>query len=169
MDTWFLIRRHGFYETFTLADKTRQFGDQKQLIVISDFSAKWLEPFEPRGVIGTDVKTKQSISQSKIGTISVSSVSVDQTSFSRTYPDGSLPHSQLRQRQTGRGSVSVSLNDKEIDRRGHRFANSSSLAEFTGFDLPRIRRPCGSSRTRSRSITIFFCYLSGAKTEPAGN
>ena len=102
------IEETRYYEAFVLADRVlaNLAGDQKQLVVISDFQRNGWNRSSRESVIGTDVKTETvNLAVKDWTNVGIDSVSVDQTSFSRTYAGASYrPHSQLRQRQTGRSS-----------------------------------------------------------------
>src|SRR5438132_8972888 len=110
-----------YYEAFTLADRAlSEFGGgQKQLIVISDFQRNGWNRSSRESVIGTDVKTETvNLAVKDWNNLGIESVSVDQTSFSRTF-NGRLI---ARIRNYGKDKpievpVSVSLNDKVIDRK----------------------------------------------------
>jgi hypothetical protein len=129
-----------YYDAFTLADRAlNQFGgDQKQLIVISDFQRNGWNRSSRESVIGHDVKIETvNLAIKDWNNLGIESVAVDPTSFTRTYA-GRLV---ARIRNYGKDKpievpVSVTLNDKEVGRKNVTIsANSSALAEFTGFDL----------------------------------
>src|SRR5207247_6169977 len=77
-----------YYEAFTLADRAlSEFaGDQKQLVVISDFQRNGWNRSSRESIIGTDVKTETvNLAVQNPNNVGIDSVSVDQTSFTRTY------------------------------------------------------------------------------------
>lgn len=130
-----------FYDAFTLADRAlSEFGpEQKQLIVISDFQRNGWNRSSRESVISSDVKTETvNLAVENPENLGIDSVSVDpETSFSRTFAGRLIAriHNHNRDRAVD-VPVSVSLNDKEVGRRIIGVAaNSTALAEFTGFDL----------------------------------
>jgi hypothetical protein len=129
-----------YYEAFTLADRAlNEFaGDQKQLIVISDFQRNGWNRSSRESVIGTDVKVETvNLAVTNPNNVGIDSVSVDQTSFTRTYSGRVIARiHNYRKDIPVDVQVIVSLNDKEMGRKKLTVsANSSALAEFTGFDL----------------------------------
>src|SRR2546427_674755 len=130
-----------YYEAFTLADRAvSEFaGDQKQLVVISDFQRNGWNRSSRESIIGTDVKTETvNLAVQNPNNVGIDSVSVDQTSFTRTYTGRVIARiHNYRKDIPVDVPVSVALNDKEMGRKKLTVsANSSALAEFTGFDLP---------------------------------
>jgi len=130
-----------YYEAFTLADRAlNEFaGDQKQLVVISDFQRNGWNRSSRESIIGTDVKTETvNLAVQNPNNVGIDSVSVDQTSFTRTYAGRVIARiHNYRKDIPVDVDVSVSLNDKEMSRKKLTVsANSFALAEFTGFDLP---------------------------------
>src|SRR5215510_5119736 len=129
-----------FYEAFVLADRVlADFGgDQKQLVVISDFQRNGWNRSSRESIIGTDVKTEAvNLAVQNPNNVGIDSVSVDRTSFTRTYTGRVIARiHNYRKDIPVDVQVSVSLNDKEMGRKKLTVsANSSALAEFTGFDL----------------------------------
>src|SRR5256712_6169138 len=129
-----------YYEAFTLADRAlSEFaGDQKQLVVISDFQRNGWNRSSRESIIGTDVKTETvNLAVQDRNNVGIDCVSVDQTSFTRTYPGRVIARiHNYRKDIPVDVQVSVALNDKEMGRKTLTVsANSSALAEFTGFDL----------------------------------
>src|SRR5262245_12799384 len=130
-----------YYEAFTLADRVlNEFGgDQKQLIMISDFQRNGWNRSGRESVIGTDVRAETvNLAVTDWNNIGIDSVIVDQTSFSRTYSGRLIARiHNYDKNKPAAVPVSVSLSDKEVQRKNVTIsANSSALAEFTGFDLP---------------------------------
>jgi hypothetical protein len=129
-----------FYEAFTLADRAlSEFGgDQKQLVVISDFQRNGWNRSSRESVIGTDVKTETvNLAVKDWTNVGIDSVSVDQTNFNRTYSGRLIArvHNYSKDKPI-EVPVSVTLNDKEVGKKTLTVSpNSSALAEFTGFDL----------------------------------
>ena len=129
-----------YYEAFTLADRAlSEFaGDQRQLVVISDFQRNGWNRSSRESIIGTDVKTETvNLAVQNPNNVGIDSVSVDQTSFTRTYTGRVIARiHNYRKDIPVDVQVSVALNDKEMGRKTLTVsANSSALAEFTGFDL----------------------------------
>src|SRR2546425_8687968 len=130
-----------YYEAFTLADRAlSEFaGDQKQLVVISDFQRNGWNRSSRESIIGTDVKTETvNLAVQNPNNVGIDSVSVDQTSFTRTYTGRVIARiHNYRKDIPVDVQVSVALNDKEMGRKTLTVsAKSTALAEFTGFDLP---------------------------------
>src|SRR5438093_7133450 len=130
-----------FYEAFALADRVLgEFaGDQRQLVIISDFQRNGWNRSSRESVIATDVKTETvNLAVKDWTNVGIDSVSVDQTSFTRTYSGRLIArvHNYSKDRPV-EVPLSVTLNDKEVGRKPVTVsANSTALAEFTGFDLP---------------------------------
>src|SRR3989441_10329651 len=129
-----------YYEAFNLADRAMSefAGDQKQLVVISDFQRNGWNRSSRESIIGTDVKTETvNLAVQNPNNVGIDSVSVDQTSFTRTYTGRVIARiHNYRNDIPVDVPVTVSLNDKEMGRKTLTVsANSSALAEFTGFDL----------------------------------
>ena len=130
-----------FYEAFALADRVLADlgGDQKQLVLISDFQRNGWNRSSRESVIGTDVKTETvNLAVKEWTNVGIDSVLLDQTSFTRTYTGRLVAriHNYNKERPT-EVPVSVSLNDKEVGRKSVTVSpNSTAIAEFTGFDLP---------------------------------
>jgi hypothetical protein len=132
-----------FYEAFSLAD--RAFAElasaQKQLIVISDFQRNGWNRSSRESVIGNDVKTETvNLAVQNPSNVGIESVAVDQTSFTRTYTGRVIARIRnYRKDQAVDVPVVISLNDKEVARKIVGVAaNSTGLAEFTGFDLASL-------------------------------
>jgi len=130
-----------YYEAFTLADRVfSQMGkEQKQLVLISDFQRNGWNRSSRESVIGSDVKTETvNLSVEKPTNVGIDSVSVDQTSFTRTYTGRVIARIHNHHKDDAVSvPVSVSLGDKETARKIVNVpANLTALAEFTGFDLP---------------------------------
>src|SRR5215467_2113385 len=129
-----------YYEAFSLADRAlSEFGaDPKQLIVISDFQRNGWNRSSRESIIATDVKIEPvNLAVQNPNNVGIDSVSVDQTSFTRTYSGRVIARiHNYRQDVPVDVQVSVSLNDKEVDRKKLTIsAKQSALAEFTGLDL----------------------------------
>jgi len=130
-----------YYEAFTLADRAlAEFGgDQKQLIVISDFQRNGWNRSSRESIIGNDVKVETvNLAVQSPNNVGIDSVSVDpSTSFTRTYSGRVIARIHNYRKDIPVDiDVIVSLNDKEMARKKVTVsANSSALAEFTGFDL----------------------------------
>jgi len=130
-----------FYEAFALADRVlAEFGgDQKQLVIISDFQRNGWNRSSRESVIDTDVKMETvNLGVKDWTNVGIDSVLLDQTSFTRTYTGRLVArvHNYNKDKPI-EVPVSVSLNDKEVGRKTVTVsANSTAVAEFTGFDLP---------------------------------
>src|SRR2546428_4662149 len=129
-----------YYEAFTLADRAlSEFGgDQRQLVVISDFQRNGWNRSSRESIIGTDVKTETvNLAVQSPNNVGIDSVSVDQTSFTRTYTGRVIARiHNYRNDIPVDVPVTVSLNDKEMGRKTLTVSTkNSALAEFTGFDL----------------------------------
>lgn len=129
-----------FYEAFTLADRVfTQLGGEKHLVIISDFQRNGWNRSSRESVIGSGVKTEfVNLSVQNPVNVGIDSVSVDQTSFSRTYNGRVIARvHNHRKDQDVDVPVSVIINDKEAGKKTVNVApNATSLVEFTGFDLP---------------------------------
>jgi hypothetical protein len=130
-----------YYEAFTLADRVLgDFGgDQKQLIIISDFQRNGWNRSSRESILGTDVKTETvNLGVKNFNNIGIDSVIVEQpTSFNRTYNGRVIAriHNYSKDKPVV-VPVIVTLDDKEVGRNQVTIsANSTALAEFTGFDL----------------------------------
>src|SRR5262249_10899054 len=129
-----------FYEAFVVADRIlNQFsGDQKELVIISDFQRNGWNRSSRESVIGTDVKTEAvNLAVKDWTNVGIDSVLVDPTSFNRTYLGRLVArihnHSKDKPAEV---PVSISLNDKEVGRKMVTISpNSTAIAEFTGFEL----------------------------------
>lgn len=130
-----------YFEAFSLADRLlSQFGAQEQhLIVISDFQRTGWNRSSRENVIGHDVKAEMvSVGVKDSTNIGIDNVSVDATSFVRTYTGRIV--ARIHNHHTDKEmSVPVALliNDKEEARKTVMVpASGTALAEFGGFDLP---------------------------------
>src|SRR5688572_12590242 len=77
-----------FYEAFSLAERVLgEFsGDQKELVVISDFQRNGWNRSSRESVIGSDVKTETvNLAVKEWSNVGIDSALLDQTSFNRTY------------------------------------------------------------------------------------
>ena len=139
-----------YYEAFTLADRVfTQLEDyNRELLVISDFQRNGWNRSSRESVIDVDVATEfVDLGVDNPENISIESVGVDATVFTRTYTGqvmARINNHQLADAVTV--PVSISINDREVDRKRVTIpAESTTLVEFTGFDLP-----LGFSRGRVR-------------------
>jgi hypothetical protein len=130
-----------YYEAFTLADRVLgDFGgDQKQLIIISDFQRNGWNRSSRESVISADVKTETvNLAVKDFNNIGIDSVIVEQpTSFNRTYNGRVIARiHNYRKDKPVVVPVIVTLDGKEVGRKQVTIsANSTALADFTGFDL----------------------------------
>jgi hypothetical protein len=140
-----------FYEAFTLADRVfSQMGlAQRELVIVSDFQRNGWNRSSRESVIGSDVKTEfVNLSVQNSSNVGIDSVGIEPPiSFARTYNGRVIARiHNHRKDQPVTVPVSVSLNDRETARKTVTIApNSTTLAEFTGFDLP-----LGTSKGRVR-------------------
>src|SRR5256885_12924795 len=120
-----------YYEAFALADRSlSEFaGDQKQLVVISDFQRNGWNRSSRESIIGTDVKTETvNLAVQNPNNVGIDSVSVDQTSFTRTYTGRVIARiHNYRKDQAVTTAVTLKNHDKEVGRRG-----VTGLAERAG-------------------------------------
>jgi hypothetical protein len=130
-----------YYEAFTLADRVLGdfTGDQKQLIIISDFQRNGWNRSSRESVIDTDVKTETvNLGIKDSNNIGIDSVIVEQpTSFNRTYNGRVIAriHNYNKEKPAVVPVVAI-LDDKEVGRKDVTVsAGMTALAEFTGFDL----------------------------------
>jgi hypothetical protein len=130
-----------YYEAFTLADRVLgEFGgDQKKLVIISDFQRNGWNRSSRESVIGNDVKTETvNLAVKDFNNVGIDSVIVEQpTSFTRTYNGRIIAriHNYSKDKPVV-VPVTVSLDDKEVGRKQVTVsANMTAVAEFTGFDL----------------------------------
>jgi hypothetical protein len=129
-----------FYEAFVLAERVlgQMTGEQKELVVVSDFQRNGWNRSSRESVIAPNVKTETvNLAVKDWTNVGIESVLVDQTSFNRTY-NGRLI-ARIRNYSKDKPvevPVTISLNDKEVGRKNVTVsANSSAIAEFTGFEL----------------------------------
>jgi len=129
-----------YFEAFALADRLLgQFGQQeKHLIMISDFQRSGWNRSSRESVIGHDVKAEMfSVGVKDSGNVGIDNVSVDATSFVRTYSGRIVAriHNYRRDKDVT-VPVALLINDKEEARKNVLVpAAGTALAEFGGFDL----------------------------------
>ena len=129
-----------YYEAFGVADRLlSQFGpERKELIVISDFQRNGWNRSSRESVISNDVKTETvNLGVKEWINVGIDSVLLDQTSFNRNYQGRLVAriHNYSKDKPI-EVPVSISLNGKEVARKNVTVsANSTGLAEFTGFEL----------------------------------
>ena len=130
-----------YFEAFSLADRLlTQFGGQEQhLVLISDFQRIGWNRSSRESVIGHDVKAEMvSVGVADSGNIGIDNVSVDATSFVRTYAGRVVAriHNYRRDKEVS-VPVALLINDKEEARKNVTVpVSGTALAEFSGFDLP---------------------------------
>jgi hypothetical protein len=129
-----------YFEAFSVADRLLgQFGQQeKNLIAISDFQRIGWNRSSRESVIGRDVKAEMvSVGVKQSNNIGIDNVSVDSTSFVRTYSGRIIARIHNYQMKDATVPVALLINDKETLRKTVGVpAGSTSLVEFGGFDLP---------------------------------
>ena len=133
--------RTSYYEAFTLADRVlaQLAGYDRELVVISDFQRNGWNRTSRESVIDADVRTDLvDLGVENPDNVGIDSVGVDSTVFSRTF-EGQLM-ARVNNHDLARPatvSVVLEIDDRVVDRRDVAIpADSSVLAEFTGFDLP---------------------------------
>ncbi len=133
--------RTSYYEAFTLADRVlaQLAGYDRELVVISDFQRNGWNRTSRESVIDANVRTELvDLGVENPDNVGIDSVGVDATVFTRTYEGQLLArinnHDLARNTNVG---VTLEINDRIVDRQDVAIpADSSVLAEFTGFDLP---------------------------------
>ena len=131
-----------YYEAFVAADRVlQQYSNVKRkLILISDFQRAGWNRSSRENVIAKDVKTEMvNLGVENSTNVGIDNVSVDAASFARTF--GGRVTARIhnyRKDQAVTVPVSLMINDKQVGGRQNLQipANSTALAEFTGFDLP---------------------------------
>src|SRR5678815_2094732 len=129
-----------YFDAFSVADRLlSQFGGQQQnLIVISDFQRTGWNRSSRENVIGKDVKVETvSVGVADSTNFGIDNVSVDSTSFVRTYAGRIVAriHNYRRDKEVS-VPVALFINDKEEKRKTVTVpASGTALAEFNGFDL----------------------------------
>jgi hypothetical protein len=129
-----------YFEAFALADRLLgQFGGTEQhLIMISDFQRTGWNRSSRENVIGHDVKAEMvSVGVKDSTNVGIDNVSVDATSFVRTYSGRIVAriHNYRRDKDVT-VPVALLINDKEEARKSVTVpAGGTALAEFAGFDL----------------------------------
>jgi len=131
-----------YYEAFVAADRALQqyTGMKRQLVLISDFQRAGWNRSSRENVIAKDVKTEMvNLGVENSTNIGIDNVSVDAASFARTFGGRVVARiHNYRKDQPVTVPVSLAVNDKDVGGK-HSVtipANSTALAEFTGFDLP---------------------------------
>jgi von Willebrand factor type A domain len=131
-----------YYEAFTLADRvfSQMASAQRQLVIVSDFQRNGWNRSSRESVIGSDVKAEYvNLAVENPTNVGIDSVSVEPAvSFARTYTGRVIARiHNHRKDQPVTVPISVSINGKEATRKTIMVApNGTTLAEFTGFDLP---------------------------------
>jgi hypothetical protein len=128
-----------YFEAFSVADRLLgQFGQQeKNLIVISDFQRIGWNRSSRESVIGRDVKAEMvSVGVKQSNNVGIDNVSVDSTSFVRTFAGRIIARIHNYQPKDATVPVALVINDKEMLRKTVGVAaGSTALVEFGGFDL----------------------------------
>ena len=133
--------RTSYYEAFTLADRVlaQLAGYDRELMVISDFQRNGWNRASRESVVDANVRTELvDLGVENPDNVGIDSVGVDATVFTRTYEGQLLArinnHDLARATNVG---VSLEIDDRIVGRQDVAIpADSSVLAEFTGFDLP---------------------------------
>jgi hypothetical protein len=129
-----------FFEAFSVADRLlSQFGAQERnLILISDFQRTGWNRSSRENLIDHDVKPDLvSVAVEQSNNVGIDNVSVDATSFVRTYAGKIVAriHNYRRDKEVS-VPVALLINDKEERRKSVTVpAAGTALADFTGFDL----------------------------------
>jgi len=129
-----------YFEAFALADRLLgQFGGKEQhLIMISDFQRTGWNRSSRENVIGHDVKADMvSVGVKDSMNVGIDNVSVDATSFVRTYSGRIVARiHNYRHDKEVTVPVALQINDKEEARKSVTVpVGGTALAEFGGFDL----------------------------------
>ena len=130
-----------YFDAFSVADRLlSQVGAQeKHVILISDFQRTGWNRSSRESVIGHDVKAEMvNVGVKDSNNIGIDNVSVDATSFVRTYTGRVVAriHNYRRDREMS-VPVALLIDDKEQARKTVVVpASGTALAEFGGFDLP---------------------------------
>jgi hypothetical protein len=131
-----------YYEAFVAADRVLQqySGVKRQLILISDFQRAGWNRSSRENVIAKDVKTEMvNLGVESSTNVGIDNVSVDAASFARTFGGRVVARvHNYRKDQPVTVPVSLEINEKAVGGKQNVTipANSTALAEFTGFDLP---------------------------------
>jgi Mg-chelatase subunit ChlD len=131
-----------YYEAFTLADRvfSQMASAQRQLVIVSDFQRNGWNRSSRESVIGSDVKTEYvNLAIENPTNVGIDSVSIEPAvSFARMYTGRVIARiHNHRKDQPVTVPISVSVNEREAARKTIMVApNGTTLAEFTGFDLP---------------------------------
>ncbi len=133
--------RTSYYEAFTLADRVfgQLEGYDQELIVISDFQRNGWNRSSRESVIDAAVRTELvDLGIENPDNVGIESVGVDSTVFTRIYTGqvmARINNNRLADPVTV--PVAISINDREVGRKTVTIpADSSTLVEFSGFDLP---------------------------------
>ena len=133
--------RTSYYEAFTLADRVfgQLEGYDQELVVISDFQRNGWNRSSRESVIDASVRTELvDLGIDNPENVGIDSVGVDAAVFTRTYTGqvmARINNHHLADPVTV--PVAISINDREVGRKNITIpADSSTLVEFTGFDLP---------------------------------
>jgi hypothetical protein len=130
-----------FFEAFSVADRllTQFPGQEQHLILISDFQRTGWNRSSRESVIAHDVKAEMvNVGVEQSNNIGIDNVSVDATSFSRTYGGRVVAriHNYRRDREVS-VPVAILINDREEARKNVTVpAGGTAVAEFGGFELP---------------------------------
>ena len=133
--------RTSFYEAFTLADRVlaQLDGYDRELVVISDFQRNGWNRSSRESVIDADVRIQVvDLGIENPDNVGIDTVGVDATVYTRAY-EGQLLARINNHSLSDAATVNVALvmNGREVDRQEITIAQeASTLAEFTGFDLP---------------------------------
>lgn len=130
-----------FFEAFALADRmmTEFGGQEKNLIVISDFQRTGWNRTSRESIVGHDVKMEAvPVGVEQSNNIGIDNVAVDSTSFERIYTGRVVARIRnYRRDKEVNIPVVVSINDKDMPKKNVTVPPASTvLAEFTGFELP---------------------------------
>ena len=142
-----------YFEAFSVADRLLgQFGKQERhLVLISDFQRVGWNRSSREDVIAHDVKTEAvSVAVAQSNNVGIDNVSVDSTSFVRTYTGRIVAriHNYRRDKEVS-VPVVLLINDKEEFRKTVTVpASGTTLADFGGFDLA-----LGAAKGRIRIIS----------------
>lgn len=133
--------RTSYYEAFTVADRLlgQLEGTRRRLVVISDFQRNGWDRPSRESVIDADVDVEfVNLSVENPDNTGIDTVGVEASVFSREYP-GLLQARVRNHRLVDPAQVTVALEigGRQVEEREVTIpAQSSVLAEFTGFELP---------------------------------
>ncbi|HEX4998544.1 MAG TPA: BatA domain-containing protein [Terriglobia bacterium] len=130
-----------YFDAFVTADRyfSQAPAGPRKLVVISDFQRNGWNRTSHENVIGKEVQTEMvSVAEENPNNLGIESVSADAASFTRTYSGRIVARIRNYKKVEAKDvPVTLTVNGSPMGRRMVTLpANGSSLAEFSGFDLP---------------------------------